>query len=199
MVDTNPAIELHSVRFSYDAQLPDAVHHLNLSIPQGQWLTIVGSNGSGKTTLSKMLAAISAPSSGSLRILGHTLYDDVSGVSRAHFVAARRQVAYVTQNPEDQIVGSTVKDDVAFEPENLGFAPEQTAQAVYDALGHTGMLGVKDCDPYNLSGGQQQRVAFPPPWLHIRAFLFWMNLLLLWTPAHVRLSSRVWTKRIKAA
>ncbi|WP_418968811.1 energy-coupling factor transporter ATPase [Alloscardovia omnicolens] len=153
------AFRLHHVSFSYQSSSPDAVADVTLTIPRGQWVTLIGSNGSGKSTLARMLAAVSAPSSGSLDVLGTQLYDEETGVNRHAYVHARRRVAYVPQNPEDYIVGDTVKDDVAFEPENLGWQPDDTAQAVYEALEDTGMVSVAEQNPLHLSGGQQQRVA----------------------------------------
>ncbi|TCD53609.1 ATP-binding cassette domain-containing protein [Alloscardovia theropitheci] len=168
------AIELEHVSFTYTgiAKTSDshtsavhndsynALHDINLSIPQGQWVTIIGTNGSGKTTLSRLLAGISAPSSGRLTLYGETVYDNSVSINREAYIQARRHISYVTQNPEDQIVGATVKDDVAFEPENLGWQPQDTAHAVYSSLDDTRMTNFANHDPHNLSGGQQQRVAF---------------------------------------
>ncbi|OTA27016.1 hypothetical protein B9G54_03035 [Alloscardovia macacae] len=151
------ALELSHVSFSYDGK-HDVLQDISLTVPRGQWLTIVGANGSGKSTLSRLLSAVSAPTSGTLTVLGNTLFD-TDGVHRDAYIRARHGLSYVTQNPEDHIVGATVKDDVAFEPENLGFAPCDTASAVQHALGQTGMLAFSDTDPQHLSGGQQQRVA----------------------------------------
>lgn len=136
-----------------------AVDDVSLTIKRGEWVTIIGSNGSGKTTLSRMFAAVSAPTSGQINVLGEHLYNEERGAQRSVYVRARRHIAYVTQNPEDHIVGETVKDDVAFEPENLGWAPCDTARTVDESLHATGMMYASNSDPHNLSGGQQQRVA----------------------------------------
>lgn len=153
-------VHLTNVCFSYnDSSHADAVHNVNLDIQRGQWLTIIGNNGSGKTTLSRMLAAISAPTSGTLSLFGETVFSDNHGIDRAAFIRARHHLAYMTQDPQDQIVGATVKDDVAFEPENLGWQPHDTARTVYESLARAGMDAFANSDPDNLSGGQQQRVA----------------------------------------
>ncbi|MFD0705270.1 energy-coupling factor transporter ATPase [Alloscardovia venturai] len=158
MTDTSLAIELQDVSFVYGQSDAPAVSRVSLSVPRGQWLTILGHNGSGKSTLSRILAAVSAPSSGTVTLLGHHVMDE-GNINRIAYHHARRDISYVTQNPEDHIVATTVKDDVAFEPENLGYQPEHTAHTVYTSLAVTGMSQYADANPLNLSGGQQQRVA----------------------------------------
>lgn len=155
---TDSIIELENVSFTYGNSTTPALSHITLDVPRGQWLTIIGHNGSGKSTLSKILAAVSAPTAGHVTLVGIPVFYG-GEIDRPAYHRARHNISYVTQNPEDQIVSTTVKDDVAFEPENLGHTPHDTARLVYEALSITQMSAYADDDPNNLSGGQQQRVA----------------------------------------
>lgn len=150
--------ELHDVEFSYyargeSAQGSKALDGLDLQIGKGELVAILGGNGSGKTTFARLLNALLLPTSGTVFIDGI----DTKGKERLWDV--RRIVGMVFQNPDNQIVGTTVAEDVAFGPENLGLEPELIENRVRDALREVSMTEFSDVSPHLLSGGQKQRVS----------------------------------------
>ena len=116
-------------------------------------MCILGANGSGKSTLSKHLNALLLPSYGKVFVNGI----DTSNEDRAYEI--HQMVGLVLQNPDNQIVSSIVKEDVAFGPENLGVPPEEIRKRVDDSLKAVGMYEYRHHEPHKLSGGQKQRVA----------------------------------------
>lgn len=130
-----------------------ALDNITLDIPKGEWLAVVGHNGSGKSTLARHLNALLLPSAGSISINGMETHN------HDKIWEIRQKVAYVFQNPDNQIVGTTVEEDVAFGPENLGVAPEEIRSRVNMALKVVGMEAYREHAPHLLSGGQKQRVA----------------------------------------
>jgi len=145
-------IEIDNVSFSYDGK-SQALDGVSLSIEGGEFACVLGSNGSGKSTLAKHMNGLLVPQSGEVRVQG-------AATSNAKSLAeTRRIVGMVFQNPDDQIVASTVEDDVAFGPENLGMDPAEIRERVTDALAHVGLSGFEGSSTYALSGGQKQRVA----------------------------------------
>ena len=129
------------------------LHDISLSIPEGQFVTVLGRNGSGKSTLAKHFNAILLPCGGSVTVLGI----DTSDESRIYDI--RQNVGMVFQNPDNQIVATIVEEDVAFALENLGVAPEEIRRRVDEALKTVGMYEYRNHAPHQLSGGQKQRVA----------------------------------------
>jgi energy-coupling factor transport system ATP-binding protein len=146
------------MEFSYGActgsgQGRKALDGLNLHIGRGELVAIVGGNGSGKTTLARLLNALLLPTAGAVYI------DGVDTTDKERLWEIRRVAGMVFQNPDNQIVGTTVEEDVAFGPENLGLDPELITLRVRDALREVGMTEHADAAPHLLSGGQKQRVS----------------------------------------
>ena len=153
-----PIAVLQNVRFSYDGGTTWALDGVNLSITPGERVAVVGANGSGKSTLGRIIAGLTAPDSGIVKLLGQSVFHDDAPDADA-YRAARHDIGAVFQNPEDQIVTTVTEDDVAFGPENLGVARERIRQRITDALQQVGMDGSEAMNPTRMSGGQQQRVA----------------------------------------
>jgi energy-coupling factor transport system ATP-binding protein len=149
----NDIIELRNVTFSYSEEdSRPALNNVSLSIHQGEWIAIIGPNGSGKSTLAKTINGLIEAHSGEVIISGITL--------NAQTVwDVRRKIGMVFQNPDNQFVGSTVQDDVAFGLENVGIPREEMIKRVADAVAAVNMADFMDKEPARLSGGQKQRVA----------------------------------------
>lgn len=145
-------LEFDGVSFSYEAGRP-AVRDLTFALAPGRVLAVVGANGSGKSTLARLANGLLTPSSGAVRVDGH----DTSTEDGADFVRSR--VGVVFQNPDNQIVGTTVEEDVAFGPENLGVPRPELRLRVDEALSSVGLTGMETREPHLLSEGQKQRVA----------------------------------------
>lgn len=125
----------------------------DLTVPQGQYLCLLGGNGSGKSTLAKLVDALLLPQAGAVRAFGRRTDD----ADELFFI--RSNTGLVFQSPDDQLVASLVEDDVAFGPENLGVPAPELRQRVSDALAQVGLQGFERCEVQGLSGGQKQRVA----------------------------------------
>lgn len=128
-----------------------ALNSVSVTIPDGEFLMIVGPNGSGKTTFVRHFNGLLTPDEGDVLINGRSVQDDL--------LAARTAVGMVFQNPRDQIVSSTVGVDVAFGPENLGLSRDEIDRRVESALSAVGMTGRRDEQVAELSGGELARVA----------------------------------------
>ncbi|MBD5113300.1 MAG: energy-coupling factor transporter ATPase [Ruminococcaceae bacterium] len=130
-----------------------ALKNVNLSVPEGQFLAILGHNGCGKSTLAKHFNAILTPTAGKVTVLGmDTSNDDL-------LLDIRKNVGMVFQNPDNQLVATIVEEDVAFAPENLGVEPKEIRTRVDEALKQVDMYEFREHAPHQLSGGQKQRVA----------------------------------------
>jgi len=143
-------IEIQNLHLRY----PDGTHALkgiSLTIPKGEFLLVCGSNGSGKTTLIRLICGLIKPTQGFIRMNG------VDG-PHAH-EEGRHQVGMVFQDADSQIVGETVKEDVAFGPENLRLSQEEIAQRVHWALQAMGLQELSEKPCYLLSGGEKRRLA----------------------------------------
>ncbi|CZR07964.1 energy-coupling factor ABC transporter ATP-binding protein [Trichococcus collinsii] len=149
----NEIIELRNVTFSYSEEdARPALNNVSLTIRQGEWIAIIGPNGSGKSTLAKTINGLIEANSGEVIIEGiplnaETVWD------------VRKKIGMVFQNPDNQFVGSTVQDDVAFGLENVGIPREEMVKRVVDAVAAVNMADFMDKEPARLSGGQKQRVA----------------------------------------
>ncbi|MGI6065814.1 MAG: energy-coupling factor transporter ATPase [Bacillota bacterium] len=130
-----------------------ALDNVNLEIKKGEWLAVIGPNGSGKSTLAKHFNALLIPTIGSVIVDGKDTSDPQL------IPKIRQKVAFVFQNPDNQLVATTVEEDIAFGPENLGIEPGEIVKRVRDALRVTGMEEYQKAAPHLLSGGQKQRVA----------------------------------------
>lgn len=127
--------------------------NINLTIPEGQFLAVLGHNGCGKSTLAKHFNAILTPTSGKVTVNGI----DTSDEERLYDI--RQSVGMVFQNPDNQLVATIVEEDVAFAPENLGVPPKEIRERVDNALKQVDMYEFREHAPHQLSGGQKQRVA----------------------------------------
>ena len=146
-------IEVKDLKYKYDEE--DDHYTLNgvsFHVKQGEWLSIIGHNGSGKSTTVRLIDGLLEAESGEIIIDGDKLTVD-------NVWEKRRQIGMVFQNPDNQFVGATVEDDVAFGLENQGIPLEEMRERVKQALDLVGMSEFKSREPARLSGGQKQRVA----------------------------------------
>ncbi|OJG31767.1 cobalt import ATP-binding protein CbiO [Enterococcus cecorum DSM 20682 = ATCC 43198] len=148
-----PIIEMKDLTFRYqeEDQTP-ALNKVSLNINQGEWIAIIGHNGSGKSTLAKTINGLLLPESGSIKVNGQE-------INEKNIWEVRRNVGMVFQNPDNQFVGSTVEDDVAFGLENQGVPREEMLVRVRESLEQVRMAEFMRKEPSRLSGGQKQRVA----------------------------------------
>ncbi|HHT37607.1 MAG: energy-coupling factor transporter ATPase [Candidatus Wallacebacter cryptica] len=149
-------IKFTDVSFSYgadSAQELEALAGINLEIAAGEFVAVLGHNGSGKSTLAKHINALLVPTSGSVVVGGI----DTKDADRVWEI--RQTAGMVFQNPDNQLVATTVEEDVAFGPENLGIPTPEIHHRVDEALELVGMSEFRLRSPHQLSGGQKQRVA----------------------------------------
>lgn len=130
-----------------------AVDHVNLEIRPGKFIAILGHNGSGKSTLAKHINAILTPTEGTLWV------DGMDTKEEDKIWEIRQNAGMVFQNPDNQIIGTVVEEDVGFGPENLGVPTDEIWTRVEESLSAVGMLKYRHHSPNKLSGGQKQRVA----------------------------------------
>lgn len=150
---TQPVISIKNIYFNYqDQDTREALSDVSLDVFEGEWLAIIGHNGSGKSTLAKMMNGLLEASSGEIYIDGELLMEET-------VYEARRKVGMVFQNPDNQFVGTTVEDDIAFGLENIGMSREEMVQKINASLEMVRMTSFKEKEPARLSGGQKQRVA----------------------------------------
>ncbi len=148
-------LSLNNVTFSYtpeDHESRNAVENVSFAVQEGEWIAIVGHNGSGKSTIAKLMNGLLYPQQGDVRILREVLTEE-------NLWESRSQMGMVFQNPDNQFVGATVQDDVAFALENNGVPFEEMVKRVHAALEQVKMSEFLDHEPHHLSGGQKQRVA----------------------------------------
>ncbi|MED4225672.1 energy-coupling factor ABC transporter ATP-binding protein [Neobacillus cucumis] len=145
-------VSLKGVSFQYDNQERYALKNVSFDIYEGEWLAIVGHNGSGKSTMAKLLNGLQFPQEGEITI------DDLK-LNEETIWDVRKKIGMVFQNPDNQFVGTTVQDDVAFGLENNGVPREEMVQRVEDSLSKVKMDQFLYQEPHHLSGGQKQRVA----------------------------------------
>jgi energy-coupling factor transport system ATP-binding protein len=148
-----PIIELNNLTFKYQrTDARPALEDVSLSINQGEWVAIIGHNGSGKSTLAKTINGLLLPESGSVKVGSKELNEE-------NIWSVRKMVGMVFQNPDNQFVGATVEDDVAFGMENQGVPRDEMIERVKNALEQVRMSEFATKEPVRLSGGQKQRVA----------------------------------------
>jgi cobalt/nickel transport system ATP-binding protein len=150
-VNPSPALELRDVGYAY----PDghrALHGIDVTVDIGERVAVLGPNGAGKTTLVLALNGILVPQDGTVTVGGLQ-------VVKANLREVRRRVGIVLQDPDDQLFMSTVREDVAFGPANLGWRPVEVDAAVDHALAVVGMSDAADRSPHHLSFGERRRVA----------------------------------------
>lgn len=146
-------IDVKNLSFRYkENQNYYDVKDITFHVKRGEWLSIVGHNGSGKSTTVRLIDGLLEAESGEIVIDGQRLTEE-------NVWNIRRQIGMVFQNPDNQFVGATVEDDVAFGLENQGLSRQEMKKRVEEALTLVGMLDFKKREPARLSGGQKQRVA----------------------------------------
>lgn len=147
------SIDVKHLTFKYDVnQEHNTLDDLSFHVKRGEWLSIIGHNGSGKSTTVRLLDGLLAAESGQIFIEGDLLTED-------NVWDIRHKIGMVFQNPDNQFVGATVEDDVAFGLENKGISLDEMKERVAKALDLVGMSEFADREPSRLSGGQKQRVA----------------------------------------
>lgn len=148
-------IKIKDLNYSYtriDGTEIAAIKNMSLDIKKGEFVAIIGKNGSGKSTLSKLINGTITKKSGTIEVEGMEL-------SEENTWNIRKKVGVVFQNPDNQIVGTVVEEDIAFGPENLGINPKDIELKVEETLNKVGMIEYKKTPPHMLSGGQKQRIA----------------------------------------
>lgn len=146
-------IDVKNLSFRYkENQKYYDVKDITFHVKRGEWLSIVGHNGSGKSTTVRLIDGLLEAESGEIVIDGQRLTEE-------NVWDIRRQIGMVFQNPDNQFVGATVEDDVAFGLENQGLSCQEMKKRVEEALDLVGMSDFKKREPARLSGGQKQRVA----------------------------------------
>ncbi|CAM4294464.1 energy-coupling factor transporter ATPase [Streptococcus penaeicida] len=146
-------IAVRNIKFKYqENQESYTLDDVSFHVKQGEWLSIIGHNGSGKSTTVRLLNGLLAPESGTIHIDGDLLTEN-------NVWDIRQKIGMVFQNPDNQFVGATVEDDVAFGLENKGVSHQEMVERVDQALQLVGMSEFKTREPARLSGGQKQRVA----------------------------------------
>ncbi|MCQ2011112.1 MAG: energy-coupling factor transporter ATPase [Sporolactobacillus sp.] len=145
-------IQVKDLTFKYEPAKNNTLSSVSFAVNKGEWLSVIGNNGAGKSTLALLLIGLLKPQSGSVFVCGMPLNEETKWTIRRH-------AGIVFQNPDNQFIGATVQDDVAFGMENLNMPVEDMRQRVTEALELVGMLEHREADPSRLSGGQKQRVA----------------------------------------
>jgi len=146
------AIKIRNLNFTYTDDNHKVLNDINLSIPAGDYVAVVGHNGSGKSTLSKLLIGVLHAKQGEIEIFGNLLTED--SVERV-----RQFLGIVFQNPDNQFIGATVQDDIAFGLENKRVDPTKMQAIIVDVAKKVNMVQYLEKEPLMLSGGQKQRVA----------------------------------------
>ena len=153
-------IEARNVDFSYvsqddngNQQKNKVLKNINIEIPEGQFVAVLGHNGCGKSTLAKLFNGLLLPESGSV------ISNGIDTTDEDRIFDIRQNVGMVFQNPDNQIVATIVEEDVAFALENLGVPPAEIRRRVDETLKTVGMFDYREHAPHKLSGGQKQRIA----------------------------------------
>ncbi len=144
-------ISIRNLSFSYNEK-DKVLNNLNLDVEKGDWIAVLGHNGSGKSTLAKLIVGLLEADEGDIFIEDIKLAEDSA-------YELRKRIGIVFQNPDNQFVGTTVRDDIAFGMENLCFSREEMLENIEFYAKQVNMSGFLDKEPSNLSGGQKQRVA----------------------------------------
>ncbi|MYL46992.1 energy-coupling factor ABC transporter ATP-binding protein [Virgibacillus halodenitrificans] len=145
-------IEFRDVSFRYGEEQPWVLRNCSFEIYEGEWVAIIGHNGSGKSTIAKLINGLLFPQKGEIFIDGQQVNEET-------IWDIRKEVGMVFQNPDNQFVGTTVQDDVAFGMENRGTPREEMVIRIEETLSAVGMEDYRFTEPHRLSGGQKQRVA----------------------------------------
>ena len=146
-------VQLNDVTYSYEEQAAPALSGVSAVIQPGEFVAVLGHNGSGKSTMAKLLNALYVPTEGNVVVCGYDTREEKL------VWEIRRRAGMIFQNPDNQIVATVVKEDVAFGLENLGVPTEEMLPRIESALAAVRMSAYADKAPHMLSGGQKQRVA----------------------------------------
>ena len=152
-MQTDEQILLKDVSFTYEEADSPALSEISASVRQGEFIAVLGHNGSGKSTLAKLVNALYTPTGGNVVVCGYDTREEKL------VWEIRRRAGMIFQNPDNQIVATVVKEDVAFGLENLGVPVEEMIPHIEQALSAVRMNKYADSAPHTLSGGQKQRVA----------------------------------------
>ena len=146
-------VQLTGVTFTYEEQAAPALSDVTAEISPGEFVAVLGHNGSGKSTLAKLLNALYTPTEGTVIVCGYDTKNE------KYVWEIRRRAGMIFQNPDNQIVATVVREDVAFGLENLGVPTDEMIPRIEKALAAVRMSKYADTAPHMLSGGQKQRVA----------------------------------------
>lgn len=147
-------ITINNLSFKYDEEASEVLNEINITISKGEWISIIGHNGSGKSTLAKFLNGLLIPTNANT-----VLIDGYDPFFEEHIWEVRKKVGMVFQNPDNQMVATTVRDDIAFGLENIGIPRDEMLKRIDWALHKVKMSSFLDYEPHRLSGGQKQRLA----------------------------------------
>ena len=145
------AVDINNLSFEYE-EGAKTIDHISFSVPKGSYTVVLGHNGSGKSTIAKLIIGLLEPKTGDITVYG--IHLDVE-----HLFDVREKVCIVFQNPDNQFIGSTVRDDIAFGLENLCVPTEDMEDIIETYAKKVNMTEFLDHEPTKLSGGQKQRVA----------------------------------------
>lgn len=145
-------VEFRNVSFRYQEDMPWVLKNVSFTIGPDEWVAVIGHNGSGKSTIAKLMNGLLFPQDGEVLVDGMPVNEET-------IWDVRKQVGMVFQNPDNQFVGTTVKDDVAFGMENHGMPRALMIERIKESLSAVGMADYEQQEPHRLSGGQKQRVA----------------------------------------
>lgn len=152
-MEQHAILSINNVSYRYDLRYEDyALSEVSLVVRSGEWLTVLGENGSGKSTLARLIVGLAEPEFGSIQF-----HEQIT--SEQHKANLSEKIGIVFQNPDNQFIGTTVQDDVAFSLENSNMSYDEMNRRVSNALKQVGMYDLREKDPSQLSGGQKQRVA----------------------------------------
>ena len=147
-----PLVEFNNVSFRYNEESPWALKNCSFIIEKDEWVAIIGHNGSGKSTIAKLINGLLFPDEGEIYVNGIKLTSETVW-------DIRRDVGMVFQNPDNQFVGATVQDDIAFGMENRGMERQLMIERIQSSLEAVEMTEYRLIEPHRLSGGQKQRIA----------------------------------------
>ena len=152
-MQTDTRVQLNDVSYTYEEQAQPALSGVSAVIQPGEFVAVLGHNGSGKSTLAKLLNALYIPTEGNVLVCGYDTREEKL------VWEIRQRAGMIFQNPDNQIVATVVKEDVAFGLENLGVPTEEMLPRIESSLSAVRMSKYADTAPHMLSGGQKQRVA----------------------------------------
>ncbi len=146
-------LDIRNAVYAYEEGAANAVDGVTLSVARGDFVAVLGANGSGKSTLAKLMNALYTPTEGDILVCGMNTREEKNTWE------IRRRAGMVFQNPDNQLVATVVREDVAFGLENIGVPTMDMPGRIEEALGDVGLTKFADRAPHTLSGGQKQRVA----------------------------------------